>query len=53
MPHESLLPVIHINTQSVLDYELVLFSKYNQNDQVKEGEMGRAYSTNGGEEECI
>jgi hypothetical protein len=25
----------------------VLFSKYNQNDQVKEDEMGRACSTNG------
>jgi hypothetical protein len=24
-----------------------------QNSQVKEDEMGRAYSTNGGEEECI
>jgi hypothetical protein len=28
--------------------ELVLFAKYNYNDQVKEGEMGRASSTNGG-----
>jgi hypothetical protein len=27
--------------------------KYNQNDQVKEDEMGRACSTNGGEEECM
>jgi hypothetical protein len=31
----------------------VLFGKYNQNDQVKENEMGRTCSTNGGEEECI
>jgi hypothetical protein len=31
----------------------VLFSKYNYNDQVKEDEMGRACSTNGGEEERI
>jgi hypothetical protein len=29
---------------------LVLFSKYNENDQVKEDEMGRACSTNGGVE---
>jgi hypothetical protein len=27
--------------------------KYNQNDQVKEDEMGRACRTNGGEEEYI
>jgi hypothetical protein len=27
--------------------------QYNENDQVKEDEMGRACSTNGGEEECI
>jgi hypothetical protein len=26
----------------------VVFAKYNQNDQVKENEMGRACSTNGG-----
>jgi hypothetical protein len=32
---------------------LVLFSKYNQNDQVKEDEMGRACSTNREEAECI
>jgi hypothetical protein len=33
----------------------VLFAKYKYNDQVKEYEMGRAYSTNGGEEgeECM
>jgi hypothetical protein len=28
-------------------------STNNQNDQVKEDEMGRACSTNGGEEKCI
>jgi hypothetical protein len=28
-------------------------STYNYNDQVKEDEMGRACSINGGEEECI
>jgi hypothetical protein len=38
---------------SLTGSELVLFSKYNQNDQVKEDEMGRACSTNGGEEECM
>jgi hypothetical protein len=32
---------------------LVYFSKYNMNVQIKEDEMGRACSTNGGEEECI
>jgi hypothetical protein len=32
---------------------LVLFAKYNYNDQVKEDEMGRACSMNGGQEECI
>jgi hypothetical protein len=26
---------------------------YNQNDQVKEDQMGRACSSNGGEEECM
>jgi hypothetical protein len=30
-----------------------IFSKHNYSDQVKEDEMGRACSTNGGEEECI
>jgi hypothetical protein len=30
-----------------------LFAKYNWNYQVKEDEMSRACSTNGGEEECI
>jgi hypothetical protein len=29
-----------------------LFTNYNYNDEVKEDEMGRAYSTNGGEKEC-
>jgi hypothetical protein len=33
--------------------ELVLFAKYNSNDQVKEDEMGSACRTNGGEEECV
>jgi hypothetical protein len=28
-------------------------SKYNQNDQVKEDEIGRACSKNAGEEECM
>jgi hypothetical protein len=28
-------------------------NKHNQSDQVKEDEMGRACSTNRGEEECI
>jgi hypothetical protein len=27
--------------------------KYNQNDQVKEDEMGRVHGMSGGEEECI
>jgi hypothetical protein len=31
----------------------LLFSEYNENDQVKEEEMGRACSTNWGEEECM
>jgi hypothetical protein len=30
-----------------------LLAKHNENDQVKEDEMGRACSTDGGEEECI
>jgi hypothetical protein len=30
-----------------------LFARYNSNNQVKEGEMGKACSTNGGEEEFI
>jgi hypothetical protein len=33
--------------------KLVLFAKYNCNDQVKEDEMGRACGTNGVEEEYI
>jgi hypothetical protein len=33
--------------------ELVLFAKYNCNYQVKEDEIGRACSTNGGAEERI
>jgi hypothetical protein len=32
---------------------LVLFAKYNYNDEVKEDEMGRAFRINCGEEECI
>jgi hypothetical protein len=31
----------------------VLFIKCNQNDQVEEGEMGRACNMHGGVEECI
>jgi hypothetical protein len=31
----------------------VLFSKYNQNNQVEEDEMGGPCSTYGGEEECV
>jgi hypothetical protein len=31
----------------------VLFTKYKKNDRVKENEMGRACSRNGGKEECI
>jgi hypothetical protein len=31
----------------------LFFAKYNYNDQVKEDEMGRACSTNGGQEECL
>jgi hypothetical protein len=30
-----------------------MFTKYNYNDQVKEDEMRRVSSTNGGEEECV
>jgi hypothetical protein len=30
-----------------------LLAKHNENDQVKQDEMDRACSTNGGEEECI
>jgi hypothetical protein len=33
--------------------ELVLFGKYNLNDQVKGGEMGSGCSTKGVEDECI
>jgi hypothetical protein len=33
--------------------QLVLFAKCNQNNQVKEDEMGMPCSTHGGEEECI
>jgi hypothetical protein len=33
--------------------QLVLLTKHNYNDQVKEGEMVRAWSTKGGDEECI
>jgi hypothetical protein len=38
---------------AIITSKLVLFSKYNYNDQVKRDEMGRPCSTNGGEEECI
>jgi hypothetical protein len=31
----------------------IRISLYNWNDQVKEDEMGRAGSTNGGKDECI
>jgi hypothetical protein len=31
---------------------IILFVKYNQNDHIKEDEMGRAYSMSG-EEECM
>jgi hypothetical protein len=31
----------------------VHFAKYNENDKVKEDEIGRACSIHGGEEECI
>jgi hypothetical protein len=31
----------------------LLFAKYIYNDQVNVDEIGRACSTNGGEEECI
>jgi hypothetical protein len=27
--------------------------QYNKNNEVEENEVGRVYSTNGGEEECI
>jgi hypothetical protein len=42
-------------TNSVFPQEekLILFSKHYLNDQDKEDEMGRACSTNGGEDECI
>jgi hypothetical protein len=33
--------------------KLALLAKHNHNDQVKEDEMGRACSTNEGEEESI
>jgi hypothetical protein len=32
---------------------ILLFAKYNQNDLVKEDEIGSAYSMHQGEEECI
>jgi hypothetical protein len=32
---------------------MVLLAKYNLNDHVKNGEMGRAFNMNGGEEEGI
>jgi hypothetical protein len=35
------------------DCTLVLFAKYNYNDQVKEDVMGRACRMNGGAEECV
>jgi hypothetical protein len=31
----------------------VLLTKYHSRDQVKKTEMGRAYSTYGGEERCV
>jgi hypothetical protein len=34
-------------------HNFAVFAKYNWNVQVKEVEMDRACSTNGGEEECI
>jgi hypothetical protein len=34
-------------------HKLVLLAKHIQNDQVKEDEMDRARSTNGGDEECV
>jgi hypothetical protein len=41
------------NTQKFMSSILVLFSKYNYNDQLKEVEMARVCSTNGGEKERI
>jgi hypothetical protein len=38
---------------SIFVYNMLNNSKYNYNGQVKEDEMDRACSTNGGEEECI
>jgi hypothetical protein len=32
---------------------MMSFTKYNLNDEVKEDEMGGAFNTNGGEEECV
>jgi hypothetical protein len=34
-------------------FKPVLFAKYNKNDKVKEVQIGRACSTNGGEEEYM
>jgi hypothetical protein len=42
--HEGLLRLRIVKVSAV---------KGNQNDQVKESEMGRAWSTNGGDEEYI
>jgi hypothetical protein len=38
---------------SVLFFDLVLLTKHNWNDEVKEDEMGRECSTNWGDEDCV
>jgi hypothetical protein len=43
-----LLLLENMNKNAITNVEII-----NLNDQVKEDEMGRACSTNGGEEECI
>jgi hypothetical protein len=43
----------HLYTKAYVKGKLALLAKHNQNDQVKEDEMGGACSTNGGDEECV
>jgi hypothetical protein len=41
---------MHINDS---EDPVALFAKYNQNNQVKEDEVGGACSPNGGKEKCV
>jgi hypothetical protein len=44
---------IHLHEMNGVIKILKLFSKYNYNYQVKDGEMGKACSMKEGEEKCI